>query len=145
MKMNQSSIFEMGTVDFAHFSSPSPFKWFENWKICLICRKKDCLKVLKLSALNIFKTALTKTVSHKLIEAKLTAISKKYQLKTVLTFKNGLESLICPYFGDYGYKNQKLLRIKILCTKVILLSVFHCNTQLCYCPLCQILFNLLHY
>jgi len=30
MKMSKSTIFEMGPVDFAHFSFPSPFKWLEN-------------------------------------------------------------------------------------------------------------------
>jgi len=59
----------MFRVGFAHFSSPSP--WLENRKICLILRKRGCLKALKLSSLNIFKTTLSPTVSHRLIEAKI--------------------------------------------------------------------------
>jgi len=57
MKMIKSTIFEMGFVDFAHFLSSSPFKRLENKIICLIWRKRGCLKALKLSAHNIFNTA----------------------------------------------------------------------------------------
>jgi len=68
--MSKSTIFEIGPVDFAHFSSPSPFKWLENRKN-MSHLEKERPQGFEVSALNIFKTSLSKTVSHRLIEAKI--------------------------------------------------------------------------
>jgi len=86
--MSKSTIFEMGPVDFAHFSSP-PFKWLKIEKYVSLWRKRGCLKALKLSALNIFKAACNKTGSHRLIDAKIECHFQRIKRqKTFLRWKN---------------------------------------------------------